>query len=289
MVRSIAVVGAGQMGTGIAALSLLSGCAVVLVDMVDDVLNNAKAYIDNQIQKQVDKGLLNNEQHQWMLLNIHYSKNFHDLVDHDLILEAVSEDLNIKAAVFNEINQYRNPQTIVASNTSSLSITRLASMIQHPDKVIGIHFMNPPLLMPLVEVIPGLHTTQETVNVAAGWVQQMNKTPILCKDRPGFVVNRLLIPMLNEAVLMLDEGIARPEDIDKAMQLGANHPMGPLALADLIGLDTCLSIMQVLQRDYGDDKYRAAPLLRRYVEAGLLGRKAGRGFYDYTQNTQASS
>jgi 3-hydroxybutyryl-CoA dehydrogenase len=280
-IKTIGVVGAGQMGNGIAHVAALSGYRVLLNDVSSEQLGLARAAIEKNLNRQVGRGLIKDDAIAPALALITTTSNISDLADVDLAIEAASEKEDIKRAIFKSLCAVVRPETILASNTSSLSITRLGSSTDRPERFIGLHFMNPVPMMKLVEVIRGLATNEETYQAATDVVTKMGKTITNAEDFPAFIVNRVLIPMINEAVYTLYEGVGTVEGIDKAMRLGANHPMGPLELADFIGLDTCLSIMQVLNEGLADTKYRPCPLLVKYVEAGWLGRKTQRGFYDY--------
>ena len=269
------------MGNGIAHVFALSGFAVTLVDAVPEALERARATIEKNLARQLSKNRLQPEEARDALDRISTSAELADLSGADVIVEAVSESREVKAVVFGALSDVVSPAAIIASNTSSISITELASMVERPERFIGMHFMNPVPVMQLVEVIRGLETSDAVASATIELCRRLGKTPVEVNDFPGFVSNRILMPMINEAVFCLMEGVAEPEAIDEVMKLGMNHPLGPLALADLIGLDTCLAIMEVLHRDLGDSKYRPCPLLRTYVAAGRLGRKSGRGFYPY--------
>jgi 3-hydroxybutyryl-CoA dehydrogenase len=284
-IRTIGVVGAGQMGNGIAHVAALSGYQVWLNDVSSEQLGLARAAIEKNLTRQASRGLIKDDAIAPALALITTTANIADLAHVDLAIEAASEKEDIKRAIFKSLCAVVSPETILASNTSSLSITRLGSSTDRPERFIGLHFMNPVPMMKLVEVIRGLATNEETYQAATDVVTKMGKTITNAEDFPAFIVNRVLIPMINEAVYTLYEGVGTVEGIDKAMRLGANHPMGPLELADFIGLDTCLSIMQVLNEGLADTKYRPCPLLVKYVEAGWLGRKTQRGFYDYRGET----
>jgi 3-hydroxybutyryl-CoA dehydrogenase len=279
-IRKVAVIGAGTMGNGIAHVFAQHGRDVTLVDVDQLRLENAAATIRGNFDRQVKKGALQQADADAAVQRIRTTTQRADAAGSDLIVEAVPEQLELKVDVLRELDDAAS-DAIIASNTSSISITALARHCTRPDRVIGMHFMNPVPVMKLVEVIRGLQTSDETTQAVMSLAESLGKTPVEVNDFPGFVSNRVLMPLINEAIFCLMEGVARPEAIDTVMKLGMNHPMGPLALADLIGLDTCLSIMEVLQRDLGDDKYRPCPLLRNYVAAGWLGRKSGRGFYSY--------
>lgn len=280
-IKTIGVIGAGQMGNGIAHVAALAGYDVFLSDVSADQLALARAAIEKNMTRQVGRGLIKDDEIAPALSRIIMTSNLNDLADVDLAIEAASEKEDIKRAIFKSLCAVVRPDTILASNTSSLSITRLGSSTDRPERFIGLHFMNPVPMMKLVEVIRGLATNEETYQAATEVALKMGKTITNAEDFPAFIVNRVLIPMINEAVYTLYEGVGTVEGIDKAMRLGANHPMGPLELADFIGLDTILSIMQVLNEGLADTKYRPCPLLVKYVEAGWLGRKTQRGFYDY--------
>jgi 3-hydroxybutyryl-CoA dehydrogenase len=279
-VKNIFVVGAGTMGSGIAQTAATSGYEVTMMDISPDQLEKGKAGIAKSIEKLHSKGVVNDEQKE-AALNIRTVTWLETLPEADLIVEAATENPEIKLNVFGELDRLARPEAILASNTSSISITKIAGSTQRADKIIGMHFMNPVPLMKLVEIIRGLGTSQETINIVLDVCRKMGKEPVEAKDSPGFISNRILCPMVNEAIFALQEGIGTPEAIDTVMKLGMNHPMGPLTLCDLIGLDVVLSVMEVLHRDLGEDKYRPCPLLRQMVDAGYLGRKSGRGFYQY--------
>ncbi len=277
----IGVVGAGQMGHGIAQVAATSGFSVLLNDRDEQALTAAGNAIEASLDKLVSKDRLKASQRDGALENLEMTTDLGDFADCDLVIEAIVENEEIKLDLFTRLDAITADDTILASNTSSISITRLAASTQRPDRFIGIHFMNPVPIMKLVEVIEGLATSEATTHAARSLIEQMGKTAVFASDSPGFLVNRILMPMINEAVFALHEGIATAEDIDAAMKLGTNQPMGPLTLADFIGLDTCLAILEVLHDNIGDPKYRPCPLLRNYVAAGWLGRKTGRGFYNY--------
>ncbi len=276
----IAVVGAGQMGSGIAQVAATSGHAVFLNDRTPELIARGVAAIAKSLDRSVEKGRLSAEGRSEILARIAAVPAL-DSLDVDLAIEAASERLETKLALFETLDARCAPRAILASNTSSISITTLAAATHRPERVIGMHFMNPVPVMQLVEIIRGIATSQETFEFTRDLARQMDKTPVEVRDFPGFVSNRVLMPMINEAIYAVYEGVATPEAIDTVMKLGMNHPMGPLTLADFIGLDTCLSIMEVLHDGFGDSKYRPCPLLRQYVAAGWLGRKSGRGFYPY--------
>jgi 3-hydroxybutyryl-CoA dehydrogenase len=284
-IKMIGVIGAGQMGNGIAHVAALAGYNVLLSDVSAEQLERARHAIERNLTRQAGRGLIHHDQIAPALDRITMTAEISDLANVDLAIEAASEKEEIKRAIFKSLCAVIRPDTILASNTSSLSITRLGSSTDRPERFIGLHFMNPVPMMKLVEVIRGLATNEETYQAATDVALKMGKTITNAEDFPAFIVNRVLIPMINEAVYTLYEGVGTVEGIDKAMRLGANHPMGPLELADFIGLDTILSIMQVLNEGLADTKYRPCPLLVKYVEAGWLGRKTQRGFYDYRGET----
>lgn len=280
-IQNIGVIGAGTMGHGIAQVAAQSGYPVKLVDIDAAALERGLAAVQKSLDKLVSKGRLDVDVRDAALERLTTSTELSDLADCDLVIEAIVEKLEVKGAVFRQLDELCKPGAILASNTSSISITKLAAVTQRPEKVIGMHFMNPVPLMKLVEVIRGLTTDQDTFDAVQAAAQEMGKTAVEVHDGPGFVSNRVLLPMINEAIFCLYEGTGTAEAIDEVMKLGMNHPMGPLALADLIGLDVCLDILRVLQDGFGDPKYRPCPLLVKMVDAGHLGRKSGRGFYDY--------
>jgi 3-hydroxybutyryl-CoA dehydrogenase len=280
-IRKIGVIGAGQMGNGIAHVAALAGIDVVLHDLSEDRIKSGLATINGNLSRQLSKNLISEEDRQKALLRIDGAPQVDDLRDCDLIIEAATENEQVKVKIFQSVCPIAKPDAILATNTSSISITRLASTTDRPERFIGIHFMNPVPVMQLVELIRGIATEDETFEAARALCGKLGKTVAVAEDFPAFIVNRILLPMINEAIYTLYEGVGSVEAIDTAMRLGANHPMGPLQLADFIGLDTCLSVMQVLYEGLADSKYRPCPLLVKYVEAGWLGRKSQRGFYDY--------
>ena len=281
MSELIGVVGAGTMGNGIAQVAARAGYDVVMRDVRDEFLQRGMSAIDKSLQRDVDKERLGGEEKQAIVGRIKTTTALDALKDATLVVEAITEDQTIKSSLFKDLDQITSPSTILASNTSSISITKLAAATSRPDKVIGMHFMNPVPIMKLVEVIRGLATSDETYEKVRTLSEKLGKTALDCQDSPGFVSNRVLMPMINEAIFTLYEGVATRESIDGIMKLGMNHPMGPLTLADFIGLDVCLAIMNVLYEGFDDSKYRPCPLLKKYVDAGWLGRKTGRGFYEY--------
>lgn len=280
--RRIAVIGSGTMGNGIAHVAALAGLDVALYDIAEEALARGTANIARNMDRQLRSGRLEADQRAAALARIQATDDFVRAVsDAELAVEAAPEDASLKYRLFAELDRLAPPGAILASNTSSISITTMGASTARPDRVIGMHFMNPVPVMPLVEVVRGLRTSGETVRAVVELAIRLGKTPVEVNDFPGFVSNRILMPMINEAIFALTEGVAEAEAIDAVMRMGMNHPMGPLALADLIGLDTCLGILEVLHRELGDDRYRPAPLLRKYVAAGWLGRKSGRGFYSH--------
>jgi 3-hydroxybutyryl-CoA dehydrogenase len=280
-ISSIGVLGAGQMGSGIAQVSLMSGFQVVLADLSDALLDRSRAGIGKGLDILVRKEKITEQDKERMAANLRTTTDVAAFSSCDFVVEAATEKEDLKLRLFRQLDEAVPAGRILATNTSSISITKIAAATKRPDKVVGMHFMNPVPLMKLVEVIRGLQTSQETFEATIDLSRKLGKEPVPANDYPGFVANRVLMPMINEAVYALMEGVGKAEDIDAIMRMGANHPMGPLALADLIGLDTCLEVLNVLQQGLGDPKYRPCPLLRKHVEAGYLGKKTGRGFYVY--------
>ncbi|NVD43107.1 3-hydroxybutyryl-CoA dehydrogenase [Ensifer sp. HO-A22] len=281
MIKTVGIIGAGQMGCGIAHVSAMAGYKVQIYDLAADRIEAGLATVNGNLARQVSSGKMTDEARKSALALIKGSSDINDLSQVDLVIEAVTEDETIKRKIYGQVCPILKPEALLATNTSSLSITRLASATDRPEKFMGIHFMNPVPVMKLVELVRGIATDEGTFKAAKEFVSTLDKTVTVAEDFPAFIVNRILLPMINEAIYTLYEGVGTVEAIDTAMKLGANHPMGPLQLADFIGLDTCLSIMQVLHDGLADSKYRPCPLLVKYVEAGWLGRKSGRGFYDY--------
>ena len=279
--KKIGVIGAGQMGNGIAHVGALAGYHMLLHDVSPERMKSALATINGNMARQVSKGTIKEEERKAALAHIQAAERMADLADCDLVIESASEKEEVKRKIFTELSPILKPEATIATNTSSISITRLAASTNRPERFIGIHFMNPVPVMELVELVRGIATGEETFELAKQFVSKLGKTYAVAEDFPAFMVNRILLPMINEAIYTLYEGVGSVDGIDTAMRLGAHHPMGPLQLADFIGLDTVLSVMQVLHEGLADSKYRPCPLLVKYVEAGWLGRKAGRGFYDY--------
>ena len=281
-IQKIGVIGAGQMGAGIAHVAAISGYEVMLVDVSDVAIEKGLRTISKNMDRQVSKDVFDEVRKNKFLESIQTSTSVNDLENCDLVIEAASENESVKASIFKDVCKVLKKESYIASNTSSISITKLASYTDRPEKFIGMHFMNPVPIMKLVEMIKGIATSKECYEDVVAVAEKMGKIVATSEDYPGFIVNRILMPMINEACFVLSEGIADRESIDQSMKLGTAHPMGPLELADFIGLDTCLAIMEVLYEGFADSKYRPNPLLRKYVDAGWLGKKTGKGFYDYT-------
>ncbi|MBH0164455.1 3-hydroxybutyryl-CoA dehydrogenase [Fictibacillus sp. 7GRE50] len=280
-IQNIIVIGAGQMGSGIAQVCAQAGYSVVLHDMQEEFVQKGIGIISKNLNRSVEKGRLDESEKESILSRITASVSLENASNADLVIEAVVENMDVKTQLFKMLDQYAPAHTILASNTSSLPITEIAAATDRPEKVIGMHFMNPVPVMKLVEIIRGLQTADDVYATIESVSKKLQKVPVEVNDFPGFISNRILMPMINEAIFSVYEGVATPEAVDEIMKLGMNHPMGPLTLADFIGLDTCLYIMETLHEGFGDDKYRPCPLLRKYVKAGWLGKKSGRGFYNY--------
>lgn len=280
-IKNVAVIGAGTMGHGITQVFAQNNYPVLLIDINEEILNKALSKIQKSLSVGVEKGKITEDMMQTAVKNIKISTDLEDAKNSQLVIEAASENLDIKLKIFKGLDKVTADDAILATNTSSISITQLAGSVKNPHRVIGMHFMNPVPIMKLVEIISGISTSEEVLAVIIELTKKLGKTPACANDYPGFISNRILMPMINEAVYALMEGVGKKEDIDTVMKLGMNHPLGPLELADLIGLDVCLSIMEILYRDFADSKYRPCPLLRKMVKAGYTGRKTGRGFYEY--------
>ena len=281
--RTIGLVGAGTMGSGIAQAGALSGYSVTMQDISDEQVAKGIKGITKSLERLAARDKISSTDQSSALARIGGTTTLDDLAECDLVIEAATENMDLKIAVFAQLDALCKSDTILASNTSSLSITRLAAATRRPDRVIGLHFFNPVPIMKLVEIVRALQTSDETFTEMDTLTRQLGKEPVSVQDSPGFVVNRMLVPMINEAIFVLHEGLASAEEIDTAMKLGANHPIGPLALADMIGIDVCLFVMEILHNDFADSKFRPCPLLKKMVNAGYLGRKSGRGFFDYSQ------
>ncbi len=280
-IKTIGVIGAGQMGNGIAQVAAASEFGVIMNDIADSFVQKGLSTISKNLDRMLEKGKISSQRKQEIMGRIRGTVQMGVMAEADLVIEAATENEALKLTLFKNLDQICRNEIILSSNTSSISITKIASATQRPSQVIGMHFMNPVPVMPLVEIIKGLQTSPVTFQTVKSLAERLGKTPVEANDFPGFISNRILMPMINEAIYALFEGVGTPEAIDSVMKLGMNHPMGPLALADLIGLDTCLAIMEVLHKGFGDSKYRPCPLLRKYVDAGHLGKKTGRGFYTY--------
>jgi len=282
-ISNIGIVGAGTMGSGISQVAALTDHDIVMQDVSEEATRRGLGAINKSLQRLVDRQKITADAKDTAIGKIKTTTDLSDLADCDLVIEAATENMALKLSLFEQIDKVSRPETIIASNTSSLSLTKLASVSGRPDKVIGMHFFNPVPMMALVEIIRALQTSDDTFTRVDELTRELGKTPVSVKDSPGFVVNRMLVPMINEAVFILYEGLASADEIDAAMKLGAGHPMGPLALADMIGIDVCLYVMNILLEEFGDSKFRPCPLLKQMVDAGYLGKKSGKGFFDYGQ------
>ena len=282
-ISNIGIVGAGTMGSGISQVAALTDHDIVMQDVSEEATRRGLGAINKSLQRLVDREKITADAKDTAIGKIKTTTDLSDLADCDLVIEAATENMAVKLSLFEQIDKVSRPETIIASNTSSLSLTKLASVSGRPDKVIGMHFFNPVPMMALVEIIRALQTSDDTFTRVDELTRELGKTPVSVKDSPGFVVNRMLVPMINEAVFILYEGLASADEIDAAMKLGAGHPMGPLALADMIGIDVCLYVMNILLEEFGDSKFRPCPLLKQMVDAGYLGKKSGKGFFDYGQ------
>lgn len=280
-IKTIGVAGAGQMGSGIAQVAATSGYSVAIYDAFPGVAEKAQGRIQASLEKLLSKGKIEQAVYDMAVHAIKVVDTLEELAQNDLVIEAAVEKIELKREIFATLDKAAGPDTILASNTSSISLTEIAASTTRPEKVVGMHFFNPAPVMKLLEIVKGYSTSQETIDAALEVGKRMNKVTIVALDKPGFIVNRMIDPMINEAICLLEEGVGTVEDIDNGMKFGCNHPMGPLALADMIGLDVMLAVMEVFYREYGDSKYRPAPLLRKMVRAGKLGRKTGEGFYKY--------
>ncbi len=280
-ISKVGIIGAGTMGSGIAQICAVSGVQVTMLDVSEAALSRGVSAVDKSLERLISKGQLDPEAHRRALDSIKTSTDYACLVDMDLVIEAATENLDLKLRILSDVSAVVRDDALVATNTSSLSITRLAASVKNPERFVGMHFFNPVPIMMLVELIRGIQTSDETLSLARGFAESVQRVPIIVRNSAGFAVNRILVPMINEAIFVLQEGVARAEDIDTGMKLGCNHPVGPLALADLIGLDVVLAVMEVLYKAFNDSKYRPAPLLIEMVDAGHLGRKSRKGFYTY--------